>query len=675
MMSNNSVFILCLSLMLASCSGDGSDNTNQQTTNNDSVEAPASPTGQADAEGTPTQTPEEPAPDTDTDTDPVTNSQGGPGFGSDPNGLLPFVQTTVTPDVEEFQNLSAELQAALSPECLLTGISSPVLCYVPTTRTLSAVSFDGTPQWSFPLPGSNATNRIEGLEQISFANVAIVANVTTDPSRPRQEISIFTVNGRFIGTYPLFDALRELNTEPGNSRLAVNIQGEPTLSLGVFNNFQQGSDSTRLVVAGNYYRLINGGDPTQITDWAHSGVVINTISTNTLLSADPAPRISAQFIPGAVISDAAVEFLDRTGNTVQLVLNDESFEADMLRLDNLPPSFNSGQPLNASTMHLRIPDALRTVESNSVYSALSAQLLSAAGAPSLTPGIPQCEPESGLPSGQSLQCTAVTPQTETSCFSGNFTDQISSERHASPEIGDWIIWTRTLVFNQCVGDNPQEARRSFRNGTLEIRRYDGDIENGTLNEEVTTFTNVASAFTPIVAGDDTRFESSVTGSIREAASTGNFAGLQEESSINISNYELRSIFIPGRGQTPFEELSVTDVITVTNHQFSSTEIVSTGAPDLRLSGSLNASYGTGVSLDIELSLTQAPSFANNIGGFLSVVQADGAAIRVSANEQVIEQHSGAALDAVFQSATGEPQAYTFPTEGLTIPWGSTPALQ
>ncbi len=710
-MKCNHILLFCCGLMLASCGGGTTEIADQPVLNDDTAIAPAPVAEQidpnevdetdevvgadepveADAINEVIASPEviessDELPQ-NSDSESIANLQGSLGFGSSPDGLLPFVQTEVVPDSEAYQNLRAEVQAVLSPECLLAG-TGPVTCYVPSTRTLTTVRFDGTQFWSFPLPGNNATNRIEGLEHISFDELAIVANVTREPGRPMVEMSIFKIgSGAFVGTYPLFDNLLELNGQPGSSRLAVNIQGEPTLSLGVFGNFQQEADSTRLVVAGNYYRLISGGDASQLNDWRHSGVVINTISTQSQLPADTAPpRLAAQFIPGAVISDTAVEYLDREGNTVELMLNDQNFSVEMLRLANLPPSFSSDQPLSANLMHQRIPDTLQEVRSNSNYTS-SAATFNRVGEPSLLPGVPHCEPESNLPANQTLQCTRVTDIIETQCFTGAFTDQIMSERHFSPEIGAWTIWTRTLDFNQCVNDSsiPVDFFRTLRNGIVEIKRYDGDIFGGSLHEEVTTFVSTSFAITQSGPNTATRFETTLNGSIREAESISDTEGVIEENSIAIDQYQVRSRTVGIRGGLPpeseIDNLPVDDVITVTNHNFSSTENVSTDDSDITLIGSYSVAYGTAVSLDVDVSLMQSPdaadsaNTASNISGFLTVSQSDGTQIRVTANEQTIEQFSGATLEAVFQSAAGETQSYTFPTEGLINPWGSASALQ
>jgi len=595
------------------------------------------------------------------------------GFGSMPGGLLPFVETRVPLQQERYQSLAPEVQASLAPDCLLTG-SSPIICYRSEDRSLSGVNFDGTPRWSFVLPGDNATNRIEGLELIGFANFAIIANITVNPAEPRQEVSIFGVNGGFLNTYPLFENLRDFDGQAGTSKMAVNIQGEPLLSLGVFNNFSFGIDSTRLVVAGNYYNLIDGGDPAQLNDWRHTGVIIETLNTST------AQRLSAQMIPGALISNAAEESLTRsiTGasdNTVRLVLNDRIFEMDMLVLDSLPPSFTVGSELLAATMHQRIPTMIEAVSRD--YSFISRGLLNLAPEPALLPGESNCEFPTDAPLGQAVQCTVSTDSVSTACsVSGEITDRITSERNFAPGTGSWIVWTRTLDFDQCVSgsDSVNPAYRPFADGTLVIRDYEGAIRRGFLDEELVTYVDVTRASTPIVPGDDTRIEDRINGSFRTADLATDFGGPSREIESNIESYVRNLIPIPSRGQFEFNELTPASTTSVSNQQFQSTEMLSEITPSLELSGSVRIDYDENLSLVHELSLTQAPWVANGFVLSTSVVDSNGVSLDVSTNEFPDQRDPTTVLQAVFQSTPDQTVTYTFPLEGLEIPWGNIPAL-
>ena len=603
-----------------------------------------------------------------TPTIPAASGQS-PGFGSIPGGSLPFVETSVPRQDERYNELAPELQAVFTPDCLFTG-NSPVICYRAEDRLLSASLFDGAPFWSFNLPGDNTTNRIEGLEQTGFNSFAIIANVTLDPAEPRQEVSYFDLRGEFQNTFPLFENLRELDGESGSSQVAVNIQGEPLLSLGVFNNFSFGIDSTRLVVAGNYYQLIDGGDPAQLNDWRHTGVIINVIDTVN------AERLSVQLIPDAVISNPAEERLDSSGNEVRLVLADQIFAVDMLGLDNLPPNFNSSEPLNAANIHQHIPSTLLTLSEN--YSDIRDRIISVASEPSLLPGESNCEFPTDGPLGQAMQCTATTDILRTACsISGEYTDQVTSERNFAPGTGEWVIWTRELEFNNCIEDNVAntDAFRPIYNGSIATRRHDGAVRRGNLNEEVTTFVGVTTAFTPISPGQDTRFEESISGIYRQADSFSDFGGPMREIEINLDSYELKSFLIPIRGQFNVNELPVSSSRSVSNHQFTSTEMISDTAPSLTLNGSLDQVFNNGVSLSYELSLSQAPWLTNGIEGTMSVTQSTGANLQLSSIDFPSENDPTAVFEVVFQSASGETASYQLPTEGLHIPWGSTPALQ
>lgn len=200
-----------------------------------------------------------------TPSDPVASS--GPmtflsNLGEPPYANLPLVHTD--PAVSNLANLPDRVRSNLPEDCMLDQYGL-YFCYQPSTRLLQSLLNTGEPFWSFNLPGSNRTNRIDGVRLTLPNRLAVVANVTTEFGSPRHEVSFFTSRGEFIETREIFN-FEDL------AYPHINIQGEPLIVSGASKATLFGV-VWNLELSGNTYELVPGGNRANPSDWRHTGTI------------------------------------------------------------------------------------------------------------------------------------------------------------------------------------------------------------------------------------------------------------------------------------------------------------------------------------------------------------------------------------------------------------------
>ncbi len=183
------------------------------------------------------------------------------------NGDSDVVQPVITPPV--FDLVAPQI---LPARCIgsIDDLNTR-FCVNPDTRLFSATREDGSVQWSYTLPGTNASNQIESV-LTTDQWLIIVADkfpeldeMTLEQRGKQYEASLFNKNGGYIRTVPLGIDLRA-NTTPAsgfvnsgyssgatNNRLnaiaAELANGDPLLVIG-WNRWQAGNASNEWDLGG-----------------------------------------------------------------------------------------------------------------------------------------------------------------------------------------------------------------------------------------------------------------------------------------------------------------------------------------------------------------------------------------------------------------------------------------
>jgi len=638
---------LPLHLFLVSCGSSNSTNPDAQD-NDDSDPVVVLPPDDdsSDGSGTPAPVPDDAGSDNNPGTD---GTHTGPGFGTGQSNDLPIVNTLVTLPNQGYLNLDPTIQAMLPSDCIAELYYS-IYCFSTEDRTLMAISSGGEPRWNFQLPGDNATNRIEGLHVLSIRQLAIVANTTNDPANSQHEISLFDTSGEFCCTYSLFDNFLNLAGQATDNRLSVNIQGEPLLSAAnLETDSEMGTRNSRLFVAGNYYELIDGGNASQIGDWRHRGVVINSINVDTGI------RRLTRMIPGALISDVDNDSLAVVNTELVLTLNGISYTFDT-DLDDGRRVVRDA-PLTTEHLYRQIP--AKVTELRGGYAVMLRDLLeSTIPADQQTIDQLDCDypnPDSPPPvSGRT--CSADSDLTTELCHSGEYSESYTIEKtFIGGGTGEMIVRTRSINLDSCKLGSTEFSGQVNQVSVLGgVRRGGRDSSQFTFSDfEVENHEN----------GQPLVYRYGLDGKLLESVTTGTFDGSKLNRNVQTTNFEyhIRSLdTIP----------TVTNPVLsaerrITNHSYNSDTIRSDTAPSFTETGSLDVTLNDNITQYSEISFSDTPPASGyGASGLFTIDESSGATI------QVTPLNNGQLTDFLveFSDASGTPTVYQMPAEGLRAPW-------
>jgi len=220
-------------------------------------------------------------PPTPTTPDPVAGAPGTgkPATASNTHGFF------------NWDLMSNAAQAVTPSDCLLSAggdlNTSPVYCFSPFDRRLMRIEASGEIRWQFPLPGDNSTNHIESIDYINGGTIATIADATPSFDDSAFDMSTFDQGGSFIGTVPV---LQDIENPAGEPFAGVNLDGlDIIVRPGPFyrNPDPNGTPVwlNDMIVIGEYYSEILGGDPTLLSGWRNEGAFreqLNSITGETI---------------------------------------------------------------------------------------------------------------------------------------------------------------------------------------------------------------------------------------------------------------------------------------------------------------------------------------------------------------------------------------------------------